>query len=187
MEPGSAETESLFREADQVFASELLEAETRSAGARKGLSTVEVDDVLKGLKLVQPERSLTHELKTILSMGYPLKGADLWHLACALYFAGDPSTIPFLTLDKTQAQAAASLGFKVLPGPSMTPSGVQEAPPRAYQASGTIGSAKPAEKRHGTKAVYGARPVARKKHGAKGRTGFEKAPGKRRYRRTRKA
>jgi PIN domain nuclease of toxin-antitoxin system len=115
-EPGSAEVESLFREAEQIFASGLLEAETRSAAARKNLPLGEVDEALSRLLFFHPDRDLTAEIKTVLSSGISLRGADLWHLACALYLAGGPSALPFLTLDGAQAEAAARLGFKVLPG-----------------------------------------------------------------------
>ena len=114
-EPGHAEVAGLFRETERVFASGLLEAETRGAAARKGLPTEEVDKALSRLSFFQPDRPLSQELRSLVSAGVPLRGADLWHLACALYLAGNPSALPFLTLDQAQAQAAARLGFRVLP------------------------------------------------------------------------
>jgi PIN domain nuclease of toxin-antitoxin system len=115
METGYEKAAHLFREADRIYAAGLLEAEVLSAAARKGLPHDEVDRVLTRVTLIQPDRPLTQELKTIISSGKLLKGADLWHLACALYLTGDPSVMPFMTLDEAQAGAAARLGFKVLP------------------------------------------------------------------------
>ena len=42
-----------------------------------------------------------------------LRGADLWHIATALYVAPDPFSIAFATLDQRQAEVAAALGFQV--------------------------------------------------------------------------
>jgi hypothetical protein len=96
-----------------------------------------VDRVLLKVKWIHPDRALTQEIKQIFSNGvylrgtgsptepahpsrathfeYSLRGAGLWHLACALYFSGNPAALPFLTLDEAQAQAARRLGFRVLP------------------------------------------------------------------------
>ena len=46
----------------------------------------------------------------MLSAGY-LRGADLWHLASALYLAGNPRNLPFITLDERQEVVARKLGF----------------------------------------------------------------------------
>jgi len=40
-----------------------------------------------------------------------LKGADLWHLACAVFLAANPRELVFLTLDQRQKTVAAKLGF----------------------------------------------------------------------------
>jgi len=42
-----------------------------------------------------------------------LKGADLWHLACALVVSPDPGEITFLTLDRRQKEVARQAGFSV--------------------------------------------------------------------------
>ena len=59
-----------------------------------------------------PSRPLATEMATVLRAGY-LRGADLWHVAAALYIARDPAEICFLTLDQRQREVAASLGFEV--------------------------------------------------------------------------
>jgi len=40
-----------------------------------------------------------------------VKGAHLWHLACALFLAPEPKDLAFLTLDKRQEAVARKLGF----------------------------------------------------------------------------
>jgi predicted nucleic acid-binding protein len=115
-EPSSSGLSDILVDLEWVYASPLLEAEIRSAAARENLEQSDVDAVLSRVKWVQPDRPLTQEMKSIVSAGLYLRGADLWHLACALYLAGDPSVLPFVTLDGAQAEAAARLGFQVLPG-----------------------------------------------------------------------
>lgn len=39
------------------------------------------------------------------------RSADCWHLATALYLAGDPSLIAFLTLNQKQRAVAQQLGL----------------------------------------------------------------------------
>lgn len=114
-EPGSQELFRILSDLKTLYASDLMEAEIRSAAAREGLDPQIVDTALLKVKWIYPDRSLTQELKQVVSTGIYLRGADLWHLACALYLAGDSASMPFVTLDKVQAQAAARLGFKVLP------------------------------------------------------------------------
>ncbi|HJS43776.1 MAG TPA: PIN domain-containing protein [Gemmatimonadales bacterium] len=94
---------------DELFSSNLLEAELRAAAARE---RVELDgDLLTWLAWVFPERPLTAELSSVLTAGY-LRGADAWHVACALYLAEDPGELSFLTLDDRQRRVAARLGFR---------------------------------------------------------------------------
>jgi len=66
--------------------------------------------LLSGMSWIFPDRRLTDEFQRVLS-ARPLRGADLWHLATALYVAEAPSDIDFLTLDAAQRDAAAALGF----------------------------------------------------------------------------
>lgn len=46
----------------------------------------------------------------VLAAGY-VRGADLWHLAHALFLAGQQQLGAFVTLDQRQGQLAAQLGF----------------------------------------------------------------------------
>ncbi len=94
---------------DRILASNLLEAELMAAFLREG---VEFDPAfLHGVDWVLPDRPLTGEIERILALGY-LRGADLWHLACALFCAEEPSSLTFLSLDARQRAAAKRLGFQ---------------------------------------------------------------------------
>jgi hypothetical protein len=46
----------------------------------------------------------------VLAAGY-LRGADLWHLACAAWAAAEPGSTDFLTFDLRQREVARDLGF----------------------------------------------------------------------------
>jgi hypothetical protein len=96
---------------DAVYASDLVEAEVLSALAREEIVLPEPDS-FSSLSWTFPDRPLTPEYHRILKAGY-LNGADLWHLACALYLSPAPSDFSFFTLDTRQKRIAAKLGFSV--------------------------------------------------------------------------
>ena len=109
-QPGALEMAQRINNFDQLTSANLLEAEMRAAYARE---TRQFDEtMLSKFQWIQPDRPLSRELETILQIGY-LRGADLWHLAAALYFYPDPTGITFLTLDNRQRAVAAALGFRV--------------------------------------------------------------------------
>jgi len=137
-EPKSGEIMPILRSAEGILSSALLEAEARAAGARRNRPAAEMDMALGRLALFQPERLLTPEIKAVVAAAPSLRGADLWHLACALYLAGDPANLPFVTLDGGQAGAAERLGFKVLPAVSPRSSGARE-PQAVYGAKKSRG------------------------------------------------
>jgi len=99
---------------DVVLSCNLLEAELRSALHREGVEGGE--SLLTSLTWVLPDRRLTPEIDRVLSAGH-MRGADLWHLACALYVAERPEELPFLTLDERQREIAGRLGFPGLTEP----------------------------------------------------------------------
>jgi predicted nucleic acid-binding protein len=101
---------------DRLLASNLLEAEFRSALVREQVSNPP-DPFLSWVAWVLPDRPLSAELRRIAGAGY-LKGADMWHLAHALYLAPDATGLDFLTLDRRQQEAAAALGFPKGAAPS---------------------------------------------------------------------
>ena len=101
---------SRLREHDVLLSSNLLEAELRATLVREA---AEVDEALfSWIKWVLPDRPLSVEIIRVLRAGY-LRGADLWHLATAMYVTPEPRDLTFLTLDRRQEKVAEELGFKV--------------------------------------------------------------------------
>jgi hypothetical protein len=110
-EAGAGRVEARLRRSHRLFASNLLEAELRAALAREGVDD-RGESLLSGITWIYPDRPLTPEFDRILAVGY-LKGADLWHLAHALFLAPAGKGLAFLTLDQRQRALAAELGFAV--------------------------------------------------------------------------
>ena len=108
-EPGARAVATRLRRFEQLLASNLLEAELRSALVREGVAD-SGRDLLSWITWVYPNRPLTPEFDRIIATGY-VKGADLWHLATALFLAPSGKGLSFLTLDGRQKVVAASLGF----------------------------------------------------------------------------
>ena len=93
---------------DDLFSSNLLEAEVRSALRRENV-TADPVDLIGGLSWVHPNRPLSSEIMKVLEVGY-VRGADLWHLAVAVFI--DPNReIDFLTLDLRQSEISQKLRF----------------------------------------------------------------------------
>ena len=84
-------------------------AELRSTCSREHLAFE--DDLVSGIEWVLPDRPLTTEFAAALDAG-ELRGADLWHVATALYVAGEAERLSFVTLDQRQRDAAVALGFR---------------------------------------------------------------------------
>jgi predicted nucleic acid-binding protein len=108
-EPDARRTAGRLGRCDRLVSSNLLEAELRSALAREGVAG-QAEDLLSSMTWIYPNRPLTREFERITARGH-LRGADLWHLACALFLVPDNSDVAFLTLDRRQADVAAQLGF----------------------------------------------------------------------------
>jgi predicted nucleic acid-binding protein len=108
-ESAAARTTTRLRGFDRLVSSNLLEAELRSALKREG---AEGDPVrlLSWLTWIHPNRSLAGEFERIAALGY-LKGADLWHVANALFIDPEAHDLTFITLDRRQEEVAARLGF----------------------------------------------------------------------------
>lgn len=109
-EPDGAAMRNRLEAFSRLLSSNLLEAELRAACAREARAFS--DGLVANLTWVFPDRSLAPELAAALSAGY-LRGADLWHVAAALYIAPSPRELCFLTLDQRQRSAAATLGFRI--------------------------------------------------------------------------
>jgi predicted nucleic acid-binding protein len=108
-EPSAAGVARRLARFDRVFSSNLLEAEFRSALLRESVEGPG-EELLGFITWILPNRPLSREIERVSGTGY-LRGADLWHLACALFVAPDPRELSFLTLDKRQREIAAGLGF----------------------------------------------------------------------------
>ncbi len=109
-EEGSSRTRQRLGDFNFLVSSNLLEAEVRAAFARENRTFN--PSILVGIEWHYPDRPLTQEIDTALTAGY-LRGADLWHVAAALYIHPEPSEITFLTPDNRQRAVAAALGFRV--------------------------------------------------------------------------
>ena len=107
-EPGSANLAIRIREFSRLISANLLEAELYSVLSREGIELNE--NIVSDIGWVHPNRSLRREIATALAAGY-LRGADLWHMAVALYAARRPDELTFITLDNRQRSVAAALGF----------------------------------------------------------------------------
>ena len=109
-EPGAGKYARRLDEFDRLISSNLLEAELRAAFARENLAFRE--SAVAGVEWVLPDRPLASEFAAVLETG-PLRGADLWHVATALYVFPEPSALSFATLDARQGAVAEALGFAV--------------------------------------------------------------------------
>lgn len=108
-EAGAARLAARLRRFDRLLSSNLLEAELRSALLREGVRD-QAEGLLSWITWIYPNRPLSAEFSRITAVGY-LKGADLWHLAHALFLAPQGKDLAFLTLDGRQKEVAARLGF----------------------------------------------------------------------------
>ena len=93
---------------DRLLSSSLLEAEMRAIFQRES-ETFE-DDAVAGIDWILPTRPLSAEFARALAAGH-LRGADLWHIATALYVSPQPQNLTFATLNAEQGRVASTLGF----------------------------------------------------------------------------
>ncbi len=92
----------------ELVSSNLLEAELRASFEREKVTAD--PRLLDRMSWILPDRPLSKEITEILAVGY-LRGADLWHVACALYLVGRVGEVSFVTLDAKQQKVAERLGF----------------------------------------------------------------------------
>lgn len=110
-EPRSRALLTTLRRFDDWLAGDLLVAEVLAAAVREALPLADLTATFDSIDLVLPDRSLEAEMREILALGR-LRGADLWHLSCALYVAGeDRGSLAFLSRDAAQRDLARQLGF----------------------------------------------------------------------------
>ena len=110
-EPGSGRLVGRLGDCQRLVSSNLLEAEIRAACARERVGFER--GAVSGIDWILPDRALTSELEVVARAGR-LRGADLWHVATALYVSPQPDRLVFATLDNQQEKVAAALGFPVL-------------------------------------------------------------------------
>ena len=111
-EPGWRKIGKALRDTEQLFSSNLLEAELRSSFVREGTQEPP-EELLSWIEWILPHRPLSRECERVLR-GENLRGADVWHLACGLYLQDRLGTpLGFLSLDRRQLAAARALGFQV--------------------------------------------------------------------------
>jgi predicted nucleic acid-binding protein len=101
-------------DAKQIMSSFLLEAEVYATLRRERVEFSLFDYYKDRILWVRPDRSLKPEIETILNAGY-VRGADLWHLASALYAKNENLDHNFCSLDLVQRSVAKTCGFKLLP------------------------------------------------------------------------
>lgn len=109
-EPGAATCTQWLDTFARLISSNLLEAEMRAVFARENLRFQE--SMIAGIEWILPNRTLASEFATVLKTGY-LRGADLWHVAMALYVSPRSGDLSFATLDARQCAVAEALGFQI--------------------------------------------------------------------------
>ena len=108
-EPGYKKLIDRLSRRDRLFSSILLEAELRAALRREEIPE-DPTALLSWVTWFYPDRPLTSELQIVLSEG-ATRGADLWHLACALFLKSQLPELEFLTADNRQQSVARRLGL----------------------------------------------------------------------------
>ncbi len=93
----------------RLYSSNLLEAEVIAVAQREGVR-VDRGALFANLHWLVPSRALSAEIEQTRAAGY-LRGADLWHIAHALYLRAEIGTTDFLTLDTRQSEVAEHLAF----------------------------------------------------------------------------
>jgi predicted nucleic acid-binding protein len=96
---------------EAVHSSTLMEAELRAKLHQQGIDE-DGSRLTCWVEWVAPPRPLHAYIGRVLLQGVALKGADVWHLACALYTAERYEGIEFMSLDRKQLEAARRLGFQ---------------------------------------------------------------------------
>ena len=86
-EPGADALAARLDKFTRLVSSNLLEAELRATFTREKLDFPE--NAVAGIDWILPDRPLAPELGAVHETGY-LRGADLWHLANALYVTPAP-------------------------------------------------------------------------------------------------
>ena len=111
-EPGADKVSQRLNAYDHLLSADLCEAELRAAVHREGRPQQIADRLLGALSRVRPDRALSDELQRVLACDY-LRGADLLHVATALFVEPGTSELVFETLDLRQREVARRVGFDI--------------------------------------------------------------------------
>ena len=98
---------------NKILSSFLTEAELYSAAKRVGVFPERVDAMLGHIEFFSPSYSLQKEYRKIYKAGY-CKGADTYHLACALDLSEKIPGLQFLSADRKQTDLAKKMGLKLV-------------------------------------------------------------------------
>ncbi len=109
-EPRAREYARKLDEFERLVSSNLLEAELRAVFQRENMKFR--DEIMSRIDWILPNRPLASEFNEVLRRGY-LRGADLWHVATALFVAPKPGELSFASLDVRQCNVAGELGFRM--------------------------------------------------------------------------
>jgi predicted nucleic acid-binding protein len=86
-----------------------------AASARATAALAALDRFTRTWKQVPPSEPIRDEARRLVRV-HDLRAADAFQLAAALVMAGgEPSSVPFVTLDERLALAASREGFPILP------------------------------------------------------------------------
>lgn len=113
-EPAAKSVRSALTAANAIYAANLVEAELLSVARREESEPEALAPLLGCVEWVFPVRSLRPECELVLEHGH-VPGAEVWHLACALYVSDSIAPPVFVSCDEGQREAAAALGLEVLP------------------------------------------------------------------------
>ena len=94
----------------RALSSYFIEAELYSVAKREGVALDIVRRFVEPLFLFTPSRPIAFECERILKEHY-CRGADIYHLASALFLAPNPRELKFVTCDNRQGAIAKALGF----------------------------------------------------------------------------
>ena len=111
-ESGWTRWKKIFSSFEDCLSSSLTEAEVLATALRENLDLHLAGKALQTVSLIFPERSLQKECLQILKNGY-CHGADLWHVANALYLDPQASHLVFISADDRQRQIAHLAGFRL--------------------------------------------------------------------------
>ena len=102
-----------LKKADEIISANLIEAEILAVATREKINLSQAALFIEPISMITPDRSLALEYQQIFKIDY-CRGADAYHLACALYLDPHGRELLFLTADQRQKKIAHKLGFQTI-------------------------------------------------------------------------